>query len=387
MRFYYFTEMPYPHLPEDYFERYGSIRVTLPNRLLDPQTTHRLYNEYLEQHQVADELGLDVMLNEHHQTATCIDAALGVSAASLVQRTRRAKILLLGYPIPHRENPLQVAEEVAMLDCISGGRIECGFVRGVGLEIHPANTNPVLNRERFYEAFTLIRKAWTTGEPFSWEGKHFHFRYANPFPQPFQKPHPPIWTTGGGDRENIDWAADNDVVFATLLAGFDGAGAVYDAYRTRCRETGRAPPPGDRFANLFLVYVGDNDADARREGEQLMWYLRTRDAPWFRAPPGWAPVKARRAMYLAGQGSVRTASYETLWDRGLLITGNADTVARRIRQFHAETGATNILMMMQAGPMRHADVLASIRRFATDVIPQLADIDDTTPARALAGSA
>ena len=373
MQFYFFTEMPYPHVADEEIERHGSMRVVLPNRLLDPETTRRLYDEYLAQHEFADGMGLNVMLNEHHQTATCMDSAIGVAAGAVVQRTRGARILLLGYPLPHRESPVQIAEEVAMMDNFSGGRIDCGFVRGVGLEIHPANTNPIHNRERFYESFEVIRRAWTAGEPFSWEGKHFHFRYVNPFPQPYQKPHPPLWTTGGSDPANIAWAARNGFIYATLLAGFEGAARVYDSYREACRDNELAEPAADRFANLFLMFVGEDDEDGERGGREMMWYLNTTDGPMFRVPPGWANMAMRKGLYRGGSGArgYRQMSFEELSEAGLMICGGPDHVVRRLEHFYDRCGATNVLMMMQAGPMAHERVLGNIRRFAEQVMPRV----------------
>ncbi len=379
MKFYFFTEMPYPDLPDDYAERYGTARVTLPRAIVDPETMRAHFERYLDMHAYADEMGLNVMLNEHHQTATCVDAAIGVTAGVITQRTRNARILLLGYPLPHRENPIQVAEEVAMLDAYSGGRIECGFVRGVGLEIHPANTNPIHNRERFYESFELIRRAWDADSHFSWEGKHFQFRYVNPFPRTYQQPHPPLWTTGGGDPEQVAWAALNEVTFATLLAGFDGAERVYTAYRGSVRDQGLATPGPERFANLFLLYVGDSEADAERGGREVQWYLQTRDAPWFRLPPGWASVEMRKQLHRPsppGQKGYRRMSYEQLIESGLIIAGTPDRVAARLEQFYEQCGCANILMMMHSGPMPEARVRASIRRLAEEVMPRIAHLGE-----------
>ena len=80
MRAYHFTEMPYPFLPDDVEDRFGAMRVTLPNRFYDPKKGHELYNRYLDDYEYADELGLDIMLNEHHSTATCLDANASISA-------------------------------------------------------------------------------------------------------------------------------------------------------------------------------------------------------------------------------------------------------------------------------------------------------------------
>lgn len=269
-----------------------------------------------------------------------------------------------------------------MLDCMSGGRLDAGFVRGVGTEIHPANTNPMHNRDRFYESFELIKKIWASDAPFSWEGKYFHQRYVNPFPRPLQQPHPPVWTTGGSDPANVAWAARNGVTYATLLGGFKPSIRVYDAYRKACREEGLAEPSQSRFANLFLVYVGDSEADAERGGREMMWYLSDKVAPWFRAPPGWAPVAARKGVYKESAArNYRTMSYEELSEGGLVLAGTPDTVVDRLTRFFNDGGASNILMMMHAGPMPQDRVLASMKRFSEEVMPRLAHLGaDAEPA-------
>src|SRR5205814_8511088 len=94
-----------------------------------------------------------------------------------------------------------------MLDLMSSGRFISGFVRGIGIEQYSTNTNPVLNRERFEEAHDLIVKAWTQPGPFRWEGKHYEFRYVNPWIFPLQKPHHPICIPGIGSRTTDLWAA------------------------------------------------------------------------------------------------------------------------------------------------------------------------------------
>lgn len=125
-----FTKMPYPFLPEDAEERFGAMWVTLPNKFFDPRKGHGLYNRCLDEFEYADEVGLNIMLNEHHAAATCLDANVSIRAADLVRCTNRTEIAIVGYPLAHR-NPIQVAEEAALLDVIFGGRVIIGFVRGV----------------------------------------------------------------------------------------------------------------------------------------------------------------------------------------------------------------------------------------------------------------
>src|SRR5437660_1346062 len=145
------------------------------------------------------------MLNEHHQTATCVDPAGPLVLAALARMTKTARLLILGNPIANRRQPVRVAEEMAMVDVLSKGRLECGFVRGVPYEVLPANSNPVRMNERQWEAMDLIVKAWTNHDgPVSHEGRFFHHRNINIWPRPYQQPHPPIWvstsTPGGSDH-------------------------------------------------------------------------------------------------------------------------------------------------------------------------------------------
>ena len=159
---YYFTEMPYPHIPPH--DQVDSFRVTLPNRIFDPKLGHQLYNRYLDEYCLADELGLDLMVNEHRSSVVCMDVAAPLSLAILARQTKKARLLILGNSVANRDDPIRIAEEMAMVDCISGGRLECGMVRGVTYEIFAANTNPTMTNERLWEGVDMVKKAWTHHE-------------------------------------------------------------------------------------------------------------------------------------------------------------------------------------------------------------------------------
>ncbi len=159
-----------------------------------PKIGAELYHRFLDEWLYADEEGLDIQINEHHQTPTCVDPAAPIVLGILARQTKRARLLILGNPIGNRTQPVRVAEEMAMVDVLSRGRVECGFVRSVPYEIAAGNSNPVRLRERMCEALDLIVKAWTTHDgPFSFEGEFFHHRMVNIWPRPYQQPHPPIW--------------------------------------------------------------------------------------------------------------------------------------------------------------------------------------------------
>ena len=185
LTFHYFHLMPWPHLPPDFEENYDSAWVTLPNKFYDPINGHALYNRYLDEIERADKLGWDsVIVNEHHQNAYGTMPSPNIMAAALTQRVKRARIGIVGNALPLHDDPLRVAEEIAMLDVLSGGRIISGFVRGTGMEYFSYNINPTISRERMDEAHDLIIQAWTRPGPFAFEGEHYNYRYVNTWPRP-----------------------------------------------------------------------------------------------------------------------------------------------------------------------------------------------------------
>ena len=229
---YFFTEMPYAEFDEREAEKYPSMRLTFPNAYFDPHKANVLFRNYYDQYQWAEEVGFDgLMINEHHNTPSCMDVAVNLSAAVLARITHRAKILLLGNMLPTNDNPVRLAEEVAMADVISGGRILAGVVRGIGIETWANNMQPNYNRERFEECHDLMLAAWTRPGPFRWEGKHYHFRVVNPWVLPIQKPHPPIWVPGTGSPETIAWAAQHRYTYAAFLVPMDATERLYATYR------------------------------------------------------------------------------------------------------------------------------------------------------------
>ena len=246
-QYYYFTEQPYtgydPGAP-------GAVSRSAPDaartRNFDPQIASDLYNRYHDEYQVADEVGFDgIMINEHHTAPFCMQASINITGAVLAKITQRAKILMLGNPLPVVDNPLRLAEELAMIDCISRGRLISGFVRGGGVESLANNVNPAHNRERFEEAHDLIIAAWTRPGPFRWEGKHFQYRVVNPWALPLQKPHPPIMVPGTASPETVIWAAKHRYPYVVLGSSLEQTKELIAIYRDtaaggRLRDGARA---------------------------------------------------------------------------------------------------------------------------------------------------
>jgi len=195
MRTWYFSEMAYHPAWDEGLAR-GSMRVVLPNGAVDPHVAHGLLNRYLDEFALCDEEGLDIMVNEHHSTATCMTVSVPMALAVIARETKRARLLSLGNPIANRPDPVRVAEEAAWLDVLSGGRTELGLVKGAPYEIAPANSNPARLMRRYWEAHDpILKELSTTDGPFSWEGELFRYRNVNLWLRPVQQPQPPIWRT------------------------------------------------------------------------------------------------------------------------------------------------------------------------------------------------
>ncbi len=376
MRAWFFTEMPYPYLPP--FEEIPSIRVNLASKHFDPKIGADLYNRYLDEYMIADEAGLDLMVNEHHQTATCIDACAPLSLAILARQTKNARLCILGNPIANRGDPLRIAEEMAMIDCISRGRVEAGFVRGVPYEIFAANTIPSQTLDRLWEGVDLVLKAWTTTDgPFNFEGKYTHKRAINLWPRPYQTPHPPVWVTGSSDVASVRHAAGKGFVFATFLQPYQKVRVLFDAYREAYRDSGQ--PGGGGLAFMPLMYVADNEAEARKGAEELSWYLKAKTEPQFRNPPGYVPVEANvAAMKFADDArasrtdGMRKMTLDDQREQGVVMFGTPDQVVEQIeREYERIGGFDHLLMMMQAGFLDHKRTVSNINLFAKEVYPRI----------------
>ena len=379
MQAWHFSESAYPYLPPA--ESYPSIRVSLASKNYDPKKGAALWDRYLHEWQIAEEEGMDIMLNEHHQTATCVDPAAPMVLAALARLTTTARLLILGNPIANRRQPVRVAEEMALCDVLSHGRVEAGFVRGVPYEISPANSNPVRMNERFWEALDLIVKTWTSHDgPFSHEGRFFHHRNINVWPRVYQNPHPPVWvstTSASGAAE----VGAKGFIQATFLTGYDATRKIYESYRAAWRKAGRGVDvPNDRLAYAALVSVGETEQEALEGAEKLLWYVTANKvAPQYANPPGYVPVAANVAMQRGASHPLsqfsKNASVEAAIRSGFMFAGTPDQVYEQIKRHYEYVGGYgHLLIMGQAGFLEHDDTVKGIRNFAREVYPRLKEM-------------
>jgi alkanesulfonate monooxygenase SsuD/methylene tetrahydromethanopterin reductase-like flavin-dependent oxidoreductase (luciferase family) len=377
---WFFTEQA--HTPA--WDKYpGALRGDIPGKYGDPEVSSQLLNTYWDQYVLADQLGMNIMVNEHHVASTCMNPSVTLTLAALARQTKRARLLGLGSIISNRPDPLRVAEEYAVVDCISGGRLDMGMVKGAGWELFASNANPVGYMERFWEAHDLIIAAMTGHEEqFSWEGEHFDYREVNLWPRAVQRPHPPVWFTANGPA-GARLAAEKGYRSAAFLAGL-GAKPAFEAYRETYQAQWGKPAEPDRLAYLGLVAAARTREDCDRRILSMRAYLasvaRMREAHV--APPGYAPVddfvRQMRAPKKAGGGfnAMEVMTDQQLADAGVMFWGEPEQIYDQICKYNETMGGFgHFLMMGQAADMSDADARDNLTLFGEHVAPKLAKFE------------
>jgi alkanesulfonate monooxygenase SsuD/methylene tetrahydromethanopterin reductase-like flavin-dependent oxidoreductase (luciferase family) len=371
-----FHLMPYADLDLEAGRRNGTVWLKLPNANFDPEKGHRLYNRYLDELEYAEPLGFDaVSVNEHHQTAYGLMPSPIVTASALARRTKRVKIAILGSALPLRSHPLTIAEEHAMIDVISGGRLISGFVRGIGAEYHTFGVNPTFSHERFHEAHDLIVRAWTEPGPFPFQGRHYNVQYVNLWPRPYQKPHPPIWIPSQGSKETIDWAAHPGRRYAYLQT-FSPAKVVaryLKMYRDTCQGYGYAAQDS-QLGWSVPVYVGESDESARREAKPHFEAFRNVFVKMpleMLLPPGYTSRESLKNVMKAKAQMFGDVTLEQAVELGLFVCGSAETVKKKFVDYWSEMRFGNLLVLCQFGTLPADLTRANMERFARGVMPAL----------------
>ena len=313
-------------------------------------------------------------------------AAMNLEAAILARTTKRAKIILLGNPLPIFDNPVRLAEELAEIDMISRGRLVSGFVRGTGIESWATNTNPAHNRERFAEAHDLVIKTWTTPGPFRWEGKHYQFRVVNPFERPLQKPHPPVWIPGVGSPETIIWCAHHHYPYIYLETDPQVTLDLMAIYAKAAREVGYEPGP-QNFGYLVRIHVQDTDEKAYEVGEGfLIGNAGVGRVPLpgdFMAPPGYNSREATKKLLEQYRHSLRpdplyggvdAAGWEKVVESNRVIVGSPDTVIKKVRQVLTELRPGILGVWTNDGTISHKDTMRCLQLMEKEVLPALKEM-------------
>ena len=351
LEFYSFTLWNYPYLPpEDELE---SIWVNLPNSIYDPQVGHRRLRDYIDVFGQSEEFGFDgIVVNEHHATPGATTPSPNLNAAFLIAKTERIPIAVIGNMLPAHLSPVRVAEEIAYLDVVSGGRVICGLVRGTGMEYYVHPVDPSRARDIFWEAHDLILKAWREPGPFAWNGEHFHIPTVNPWPRPLQQPHPEIWIPGVGSLDTIEIVARHRHRYMTVFAPNLLVQKQYELFRHLAEEKyGYTPAPNQLLATV-PTYVAETDEQAHREAKaHMLWlfHMHLRVPPHIFFPPGFMEKRSFRNMVEAkmkyGLKDFTDLTYEDLLEQGYIIVGSPQTVVDKLADYAENVGAGGFIGM------------------------------------------
>ena len=385
-----FHLMPHRELPDDFEQRYPSVWVTPPwHELADATRVGQYYNWTLDELIYAAQAGSDgVCTNEHHQNAYGFMPSPNLMGSVLARATNglECAVVQMGSTLPSSQPPIRVAEEYAMLDCISGGRLVAGMPLGTAMDVNLVyGVPPIEQRERYRESHDLILKAWTSREIFAWNGKYFQLPMVNLWPRPIQQPHPPIWIPGTGSTSTFHFTVEHDYCYCFLsyFGNKSAARSVKEGYWGVVQEKGRDLNP---YRMGFLQLVAVSETDARAEAEYAKhieyFYHKLLHIPleWF-GPPGYQDY---RSLGNALRNPVIAQQYLTLKERRFkdfvndqfVICGSPATVRDQLQEACEALRIGNLMVLLQIGSMPHELALKNTDLFFREVAPALRPLWD-----------
>jgi alkanesulfonate monooxygenase SsuD/methylene tetrahydromethanopterin reductase-like flavin-dependent oxidoreductase (luciferase family) len=303
----------------------------------------------------------------------------------LARRTTDTALCVLGNSLALYNPPTRVAEEFAMIDVISGGRLIAGFPVGTPMDTCFAyGQNPSMLRERYLEAHDLVMRAWTEQDTFAFNGRFNQQRYVNIWPRPVQKPHPPVWIPGGGSVETWQWCAKMDYVYAYLsYFGYKDGQATMKGFWEEMKRLGKDLNP---YRAGFLQFVGvaesrEQAMELYREPAEYFYGRCLRVDPKWAMPPGYITEATQRAGIQgqigraasldARQKARATTQMEDIVERGYVIIGSPDEVAEQLTTVATDLNVGHLMMLLQFGSMGKDLAKYNTKLFAERVLPQL----------------
>jgi alkanesulfonate monooxygenase SsuD/methylene tetrahydromethanopterin reductase-like flavin-dependent oxidoreductase (luciferase family) len=383
MQVFGFDLLPYPeHM--DHLKQDGELPYPLPKRHFRPETAVRNYRDHLDAWVLMEELGFDgIGFNEHHTSPYGLMTSPNLMAAAASQRTQRMKLLIYGNLLPIH-NPLRLAEELSMLDCLSDGRLISGFARGIPREYVAYGVDLAESRARFEEAWEIIKLAWTE-EVFSYQGKFWSYKDVAIWPRPVQQPRPPVWVPVTVSKETLEWAARENVPItpganATLPARQD----MVRYYAECLAKHGHIITPGHIVMGAS-VYVADSREQALQEASPYMLYflhtlfshgnisnVERQMQAGYRKESDYDYIRPEhREGFLRSLQSFRRTTLADLERSERLAWGSPEQVRATLIELAESLGAGTLMLNFNQGAMPHDMFVRNLERFGTEVLPAL----------------
>ena len=382
MKLMWFHLMPYTELPEDFKAKHPSVWVDIHSSLFDPKRAHLMYNDFMDELEYAADLGYDaICVNEHHSNGYGLMPSPNLIASSLARRTSDATICVMGNSIALYNPPTRVAEEFAMIDVISGGRLIAGFPVGTPMDdCFAYGQNPSQLRERYHEAHDLVIRAWKDPETFAFNGRFNQQRYVNIWPRPIQQPHPPVWIPGGGSIETWQWCAEMDYVYCYLsYYGHKIGKATMDGYWAEMDRLGKDRNPYRAGFAQTVAVAESKDQALEMYGEAAEYFFGRclHIDPRFAAPAGYTTEATMRfgltsqVSAAAAKSTARPTEMKDLVDAGYIVIGSPKDVTEQLIDLAENLHVGNLMLLLQFGNMNKQLTRHNSRLFAEKVMPTL----------------
>jgi alkanesulfonate monooxygenase SsuD/methylene tetrahydromethanopterin reductase-like flavin-dependent oxidoreductase (luciferase family) len=387
MKVTYFQQVPYRHLPPDFADHYESV-VTTPYRdLVDPKLAAQAYRNALDESMHAARAGFDgITITEHSQSAYDMAPNPDLLESALAYATETEGLDVAIYPLGRSlgksREPLRVAEEIGMLDCISNGRVVCGFPVGLAYDANVnAGVPPIETRSRFDENLGLILRAWATEKAFPFNGKYSRYGSVNPWPRPVQSPRPPVWITGVGNPKTMEFCLKEELGF-NYFGGFGvkmTASRIFGRFAEVAKQLGKQHNPF-QIGFMQTIAVAQTDAEAEdlyREHIEYFFQKGLGCIPLNRMVlPGGIDIKGVEFI-LRDPGDfgvfaqLKTMTLKQLIEAGSVMCGSVSTVRDQLLKLARDYGVGNLHAMLQIGSMPIELTRYNIDLFAREVLPAL----------------
>jgi len=386
-----FQQAPYRFMPAGFEELGIPSVVSAPYaELVEPERLFDSYRWFMDELTAGLRAGFDgVAVTEHGQASYDMTPNPNLPAAILANAIRlerpEAALIVLGRSLGKTREPLRIAEEYAMLDCLSGGRLVAGLPVGLSYDANLNNGIPTVEtRDRYREGHDLVMRSWAEAEPFRWNGRFSQYSLVNSWPKPLQKPRPPVWVPGAGTPGTMAWTIEKSYGFV-YLSWFGPtltAHRIFDRFWEIADQQG-VPRNPYRVGFVQSVVVSESDEAAERDygryvenafrqgvGSVPLHYLGL---------PGYMDIRGVEAVMrdpgdfgLAAE--LKQATFAKLADTRAVIAGSPSTVRDQIVEFAKEFRIGNLLVMLQMGGMPHDLTMKNIQLFAEEVLPHLREV-------------
>ncbi len=381
-----FHLMPYRDLEPDFEKKYKSSWFTLPfDAVADRHKVSQYYNWTLDELEFAAKSGFDgVCTNEHHQNAYGFMVNPNMMGSVLARATRGTKtaIIQMGETAVFLNPPIRVAEEYAMLDSISEGRLVAGFPVGLGGDFaYSYGMAPIEQRARYTEAHDLITRAWKATEQFAFNGKFYQLPMVNIWPKPVQRPHPPIWVPGNASTSTWDFVTKHDYSYCYLTYfGAKGAEHMVKGYWDKVEENGRDRNP---YRMGFLIPVGVSDTDEKAALEygpaaEYFYHKGLHLPEQLLLPPGHMTHSSLTHLLTTRPfppyEELKKMNYAQFNERDFVVCGSAKTVTERLINIVKTLRIGHLMILPQFGSLSHPKTMENIESISKSVLPHLRPI-------------